>query len=76
MEKGYSKLLISEWVLPAKDVPLYPALLDINMMALLNGMERTEAQWTTLLEAAGFRVVNFWTVGPQTEGLVEAVLKD
>ena len=76
MEKGYSKLLLSEWVLPAKGVPLYPALLDVNMMALLNGMERTEAQWTALMEAAGFRVVKFWSVGSETEGLIEAVLKD
>jgi len=37
MKPGYSKLLIFEWILPAKDVPLYPALLDINMMAVLNG---------------------------------------
>jgi len=38
--KGYSKVLINEFVLPAKGVPLYPALLDINMMALLNGTWR------------------------------------
>ncbi len=76
MEKSYSKLLIFEWVLFAKDVPLYPALLDINMMALLNGMERTKAQWTTLLEVAGFRVVKFWTIGLETKGLVEVVLKN
>ena len=32
MTPGYSKLLMSEFVLPVKDCPLYPALLDINMM--------------------------------------------
>ena len=37
MKPGYSKLLLNEFILPAKNVPLYPALLDINMMALLNG---------------------------------------
>ncbi|KAI0019982.1 O-methyltransferase [Xylariomycetidae sp. FL0641] len=56
MEPGYSKLLFSEFVLPACNVPLYPALLDINMM--------------------GLKVVKFWSVGAETEGLVEAVLKD
>ena len=39
MEPGYSRLLLNEFILPAKNVPLYPALLDINMMALLNGKE-------------------------------------
>ncbi len=32
MTPGYSKLLLSEFVLPTRDCPLYPALLDINMM--------------------------------------------
>jgi O-methyltransferase domain len=74
MKKGHSKLLIFEWILPDRSVPLYPALLDINMMALLNGMERTRAQWTALLEAAGLKVIKFWTVGDDVEGLIEAEL--
>ncbi|KAI1261979.1 S-adenosyl-L-methionine-dependent methyltransferase [Xylariaceae sp. FL1019] len=76
MTPGYSKLLMSEFALPSSNTPLYPALLDVNMMALLNGMERTEAQFTALLDAAGFNVVKFWSVGAETEGLIEAVLKD
>ncbi|KAH9906647.1 S-adenosyl-L-methionine-dependent methyltransferase [Xylariomycetidae sp. FL2044] len=76
MTPGYSKLLMSEFVLPASNTPLYPALLDVNMMTLLNGMERTEAQFSRLLDAAGLKVVKFWSVGAEVEGLVEAVLKD
>lgn len=76
MEKGYSKLIIFEWILPSKGVPLYPALLDVNMMALLNGRERTEEQWTTLLRASGLKVVKFHKVAPDAEGLVEAELAD
>ncbi|CAN8103135.1 unnamed protein product [Discula destructiva] len=74
MSRGYSKLLIFEWIMPEKGVPLYPALLDINMMALLNGRERTEAKWTTLLNAAGLKVIKFHHVGPDEEGLIEAEL--
>jgi hypothetical protein len=74
MEKGYSKLIIFEWVLPSKDVPLYPALLDINMMALLNGRERTEEQWTALLKEAGLKVAKFHKKGADAEGLIEAEL--
>lgn len=74
MEKGYSKLIIFEWILPSKDVPLYPALLDVNMMALLNGRERTEEQWTALLEASGLKAIKFHKVAPDAEGLIEAEL--
>lgn len=52
MVPGYSKLLIFEWILPARNVPLYPAQLDISMMALFSGMERTEEQWIALLSQA------------------------
>ncbi|TRX89195.1 hypothetical protein FHL15_009893 [Xylaria flabelliformis] len=76
MTPGYSKLLMSEFVLPASNTPLCPALLDVNMMAVLDGMERTEAQFGALLDAAGLKVVKFWSIAPEVEGLVEAVLKD
>ncbi|KAI0114297.1 S-adenosyl-L-methionine-dependent methyltransferase [Nemania sp. FL0031] len=76
MTPGYSKLLLSEFVLPSSNTPLYPALLDVNMMAVLNGMERTEAQFAELLDAAGLKVVKFWSIGAEIEGLVEAMLKD
>lgn len=74
MTKGYSKLLIFEWILPVKGVPLYPAILDVNMMALFNGRERTEDEWTALLNAAGFKVVKFHHISPEEEGLIEAEL--
>ena len=45
------------------------------MMALLNGMERTEAQRTQLLTQAGLEVVKFWKAGTDSESLIEAVPK-
>lgn len=74
MEPGYSKIIIFEWILPAKGTPLYPALLDVNMMALLNGRERTQEQWTNLLTQAGLKPVQFRKVSDEAEGLIEAVL--
>ena len=75
MEPGYSKLLIWEFILPDVGASLYPSLLDINMMALLSGMERTERQWKTLLDLVGLEVVQFHKTGKNTEGLIEATLK-
>ena len=42
MEPGYSKILIKDGVLPDTGSPLVPALLDIQVLALLSGMERTQ----------------------------------
>ncbi|KAF8848056.1 sterigmatocystin 8-O-methyltransferase [Acephala macrosclerotiorum] len=75
MKPGYSKLLIFEWILQDVGTPLYPSLLDINMLALFSGTERTETHWRELLDSAGLQVVKFWTIGKETEGLIEAVRK-
>lgn len=75
MKKGYSKMLIYEFVIPDRNSPLYPALLDIKMMALLSGMERTKTQWVGILEAAGLEVCRFWSITDENEALIEAQLK-
>ena len=75
MKPGFSKLLINDWVIPDTEALLYPAMLDINMMAAFSSMERTESQWKALLKSVGFRVVKFWSV-PMNEGCIEAELDD
>ena len=70
----HSKILINGWILPNVGVPAYPAAMDIHMMALLSGMERTETQLTSLLESVGLRVVKFHKTDAESEGLVEAVI--
>ncbi|KAI9711821.1 MAG: hypothetical protein M1820_001966 [Bogoriella megaspora] len=75
MERGYSKLFLNEFILASKNVPMYPALLDINMMCILNGMERTQKQWNELLAKAGLKIIDFHTVqSEENEGLIEAEL--
>lgn len=75
MTPGYSKVLIHEWILPDTGAPLYPSLLDINMLALFAGMERTETQWRELLGSVGLEIVKIWSIDKNTEGLIEAVRK-
>jgi hypothetical protein len=48
-----SILLVNENFLPEKDVPLYNAEVDFSMLSLFSSMERTEKQWTALLEGLG-----------------------
>jgi len=71
IEPGYSRLLINDWVVPDTGSPLLPALLDLQMMAMLSGIERTETQWKGLLGEVGLEIVNFWSVGVEVEGLIE-----
>ncbi|KAI4182951.1 MAG: hypothetical protein L6R41_005685 [Letrouitia leprolyta] len=75
MKPDYSKLLISEFVLPDSDTALFPATLDIQMMGLHAGMERSERQWRNLLDSAGLEVVKIWQVVKGGEAVIEARLK-
>lgn len=75
MEPGYSKILINDWVLPDTGSPLLPALMDIQMIIVLSGIERTQTQWKDLLESVGLEVVKFHSLGKEVEDLIEAVRK-
>ena len=55
--KPDGRLLIVENVLPAGDAPHPGKLLDMAMLVLLGGQERTESEYATLLERVGFRLV-------------------
>lgn len=43
--------------------PSFATSMDINMLAMTAGQERTEQQWQELMARAGLRVVGFW--GPR-----------
>ena len=75
MEKGYSKLLINENVIPDRGASWEMTSLDWFMMALAAARERTEAQWRELLESAGFRITGIWTKNAASQSVIEAVLK-
>jgi hypothetical protein len=76
------RLLIVEFILPPlvsqADPELEAHLMsDINMLAVTGGKERSERQWKTLLEAAGFALTAVHPVGVDTllvrnVGIVEA----
>ena len=76
MKKGYSKILIDEMVLPDVGVPPKGAFLDLSMMVIETGSERTLQQWHKLLGSVGLRIEKIWSskVGP--ESVIEVVLED
>lgn len=78
MKPGHSRVLLNEIVIPEMACPAFFAAADITMMACLAGMQRSKAQWTSLVESAGLTVTNVWTSPDDgdVEGVIEATLAD
>lgn len=69
-------LLIIEFILPPlvshRDAHLEGRLMsDLNMLAVTGGRERSEREWGTLLEAAGFYLTGVYPAGSEM-GVLEA----
>lgn len=70
--KPDGRLLIVEMVLPAGDAPHPGKVLDMVMLVVPGGQERTEAEYTPLLCKSGFRLTR--VVPPDSAvSVVEAV---
>jgi hypothetical protein len=50
------RLLVVEIVIPTESLPHLGPLLDLNMMVMTGGRERTEAEYRDLLAKSGFRL--------------------
>lgn len=74
MEPGYSKLLINENVIPDTGAHWQATALDLVMMADFASQERTERQWSRLIEGAGMKINKIWTVVASAESLIECEL--
>ncbi|KAF3059332.1 Demethylsterigmatocystin 6-O-methyltransferase [Daldinia childiae] len=62
--KPESVLLIDEMVFPEENVNYMAASVDMTILAAFASMERTEAQWATLFEDVGLRMVRTYTYSP------------
>lgn len=65
---AHSRLLVVEHVLPENAGSGSAALLDLHMLVLLGGQERTRSQWEGLLSQGGFRLASI-TEGPRSSVL-------
>ena len=50
------RLLVAESVIPAGNAPFFGKLLDMNMLVIPGGQERTAEEYDTLFAKAGFRL--------------------
>ncbi len=55
--KSESKLLIVEMLVPLGNDPHISKLLDLEMLVITGGLERTEAEFKALLESSGFKIL-------------------
>jgi hypothetical protein len=55
-----SVLLLDEPLLPERDVPFLPAVMDLIMMSQFSSLERTEVQFRELLDSVGLELVKVW----------------
>jgi hypothetical protein len=74
LKRDYSKILISEHVIPPKGAHYITTSLDMIMMTLFAARERTKEDWKGMLEGVGLRIVKIWTYEMGTESFIECEL--
>ncbi len=71
-EKG--RVLLVDMVVPDTDAMSFSKLLDLNMLAMTGGQERTKAEFGALLDAADYKLTRIIpTMAPQS--IIEAMTK-
>jgi precorrin-6B methylase 2 len=68
-----AKLLINEAIMPEDGSASFVKLVDVQMLAIVGGQQRTRAEYASLLEAADLRLHRVLPVGSRGGALVEAV---
>jgi hypothetical protein len=71
--KPTSKILVVEFALPHDATPSPAHFMDLNMLVMLDGRERTSEQYGALFAKAGLRMSRFIQT-PSPIGIAEAVL--
>lgn len=75
-KKGYTRLIITDVVIPPEKASVMQVTHDLCLMGLLAAIERTQDDWTKLLENAGFKIIKVWKDIRGIESVIEAELKD
>ncbi|ETS77264.1 hypothetical protein PFICI_11138 [Pestalotiopsis fici W106-1] len=72
MEPGYSKMLIHEDIVSAREPSVQTTMADITMMMSFSSAERTEQEWQTLIgDVEGLKVTKVWHKPHTIGGIIE-----
>jgi SAM-dependent methyltransferase len=66
------RLLLIEWLVPTGDTPHPSKLIDLSMLLVYGGRERTEEEYVRLLDAAGLRLTRVLDA-PSSLKVIEAM---
>jgi hypothetical protein len=70
---GKARVFVIEHIVPEHNVPHFSKLFDIHMMCWGTGQERTEAQYTSLLEQAGWTPAGSYYPANREIGIITGV---
>ncbi|CAG8905748.1 unnamed protein product [Penicillium egyptiacum] len=76
MKRGFSKVIMEEYILPDQNARSLPCMTDIAVMVFCSGLERTRQRWSNLLTSVGLRVLKFWVREGDGLGIIEAELAE
>jgi demethylsterigmatocystin 6-O-methyltransferase len=65
-----SVLVIDELVIPNKGAHEHATRFDLTMLSSLSSVERTNKQWDSLLESAGFKILEKKAYAPTGESVI------
>jgi hypothetical protein len=69
---GNGRILLVETVVPNNDTNCFRKLLDLNMLVMTGGRERTKAEFCALFDASGYKLTKIIpTIAPQS--VIEAI---
>lgn len=74
VKKGYSKILVNDFVVPNEGAHWAQTCLDWELMASLGARHRTEAEHKTLYEGVGLIVTGIWRHPQCLDALIELEL--
>ncbi|KAI9933707.1 hypothetical protein MW887_004778 [Aspergillus wentii] len=73
MEKGYSKIVVEEYIVADMNAGAIHGITDIGVMVFCSGLERTRQRWASLFESVGLQTT-FWAREGDGLGIIEAEL--
>jgi hypothetical protein len=74
MQKGYSKILVNDFVVPNQGAHWAQTCLDWELMASLGARHRTEAEHERLYQGAGLKITGLWRHPQCLDALIELEL--